>query len=1221
MRVSKSHLMANLLRSFFQPRKALARFAGLISLMVPLEGQTTAGASLPAAQPLIQSSMLAEKSGPREKTMFRIMSAEETGIKTENNYADPEMWGAHYLEYATGGIGCGIAIGDYDGDGKPDIFVVSKTESCRLFRNLGGWKFEDVTKKAGVGDEGAAAMIWKQGATFVDINNDGLLDIYVCRFNAPNLLYINQGDGTFKEMAHAYGLDVVDACGTAAFCDYDRDGWLDVYIQTNLLNIGAHPNGQPDYLFHNNRDGTFTNVTAKAGISGESQGHSATWWDYDGDGWPDLYVANDFGIPDKLYHNNRDGTFTDTIAQTLPHTTFASMGSDHGDINNDGWEDLFVADMAATTHEKDQRTASGVRAGVLDPSASENKLPKYLHNALHINTGTGRFLEGAYLAGIAATDWTWSVRFEDLDNDGWLDLFVTNGMNREQSNIDLIAREMRAETSEERIRIMKDSGLLAEKHLGFKNEGGLRFSDQSKEWGLDQVGVSFGAAFGDLDGDGDLDLVYINFQGGVTVLRNDSQEGHRVLIDLRGEKSNRFGVGAKVTIWTDSGLQTRTLTLARGYMSNSEPVVHFGLGQEKEIKKLQVEWPSGQVQVFENVSVDRRYVIHEPKEDGTTAANAFTKTKKAGAQFKEASEEFGLTFVQSEEAVDETSVQKLLPVRLNRAGPSLAAADLGGTGQMSIVVGGTSIEGTKVLRGSGVGKETHYTKENLLTKVGSGGVNDGPVLLFEANGDGYPDLLVTKGGNSLPDGAPEYQPQLYINDGQGGFRLAPAGLPTLSISVGAAAAADFLHDGRLGLFLGGRVRPGDYPTPAPSVLLANRGGHFEDVTAQLAPEFSDLGLVTSALWTDVDGDGWIDLLVTLEWGTVKYYHNNHGKKFENWSERAGFVAAGSGWWTALAAADFNGDGRLDYVVGNVGLNTQYHASPSHPAVLFSGNFGPDDAPELIEGYFEGDKLYPWRSRRDLGAAIPSILRKYPRTDAYAKATLQEILGAKLTTGVKYTATELRSGVFLSQADGTYRFEPLPHLAQIAPLQGIVAGDFDGDGLADIYTVQNSYAPIPSVGRFDGGLSQFLRGDGHGHFTPVPILESGLKVPGDAKALIVVDLNSDHWPDFVVSRNDQSPLAFVNQPIAGRQYLQVSLKGSLGNPSCIGGSVRVVYKDGTTQTALVSAGAGWASQSPPDAFFGYIHQNPPSKIDVHWPDGSSSSTSVEQPIAAKLVISH
>jgi hypothetical protein len=1117
-----------------------------------------------------------------------------------------------------GAIGTGVAIGDVDGDGKPDIFVVSKTGPNHLFRNLGDFHFEDITERAGVaGPTGA----WKQGVAFADVNNDGRLDIYVCRFGAPNLLYLNQGNGKFSEEAAARGLALSDASNMAAFCDYDRDGWLDVYVQTNVLDGERRPNGQRDHLFHNNRDGTFTDVTDAAGIKGETQGHSATWWDYDEDGWPDLYVANDFKDPDQLYHNNGEGTFTNVLSWVVPHTPHSSMGADLGDINNDGHLDLLVADMAPTTREKDQRGMAKLRAGLTENDQRPEAAPQLMRNALFLNTGTGIALEGAFLAGLDATDWTWSVRLEDLDNDGWLDAQFTNGMVREFHSADLTDRAMTKESFAERIKIMKGSPVLNERHLVFRNRGDLRFEETGAAWGLDQVGVGFGAAFGDLDGDGDLDLVFSGFDSELTVCRNDSNSGHSIIVELHGLStplnagagSNSFGVGATVRIETDAGHQMRTLTLARGYLSTSEPVVHFGLGASTTVRRLTLEWPSGYRQEFTGLAVDQRYTITEAPAPAAAAPAAPTP------QFTEISEAAHLNATNHEALLNELSKQPLLPARLNRVGPAATFADLDGDGEDDLALGGVTGEPGQLFSNLGGAQFTSYGG-NLFSEATA--TADGPILALDVNGDGALDLLVTKTGVAAPADSAAYQPRLLLNSGDGRFKPAPPELlPALPISVGAAVAADFEHSGHLGIFLGGRVVPGRFPQTPRSALLAWRNGRYVDVTPDFAPDLATRGMVTAALWSDVDRDGWADLLVAYDWGTIACYHNESGKRLVDVSEKLGFATAGTGWWRSLAAADFNGDGRPDYAVGNAGLNTPYRASPEEPALLFAGVSVNGGAPQLVEAQLDHSRAYPRRSRDVMIKFFPSIAAKYRTTDEYAKATLDDLFpAAALAAATKLAATEPRSGVFLSQPDGTFRFEPLPRLAQIAPIFGMAAGDFDGDGRSDLVVVGNSFAPIPEIGRFDGGAGWLLRGDGRGHFTPADPATSGFIVRRDAKALAVSDLNRDGWPDLFVTRNNDRALAFQNRPLPGRHSFGVALRGPRGNPAAVGAQLTLTLADGSTQTVEITAGSGYFSQSSGTAFFGYTDSAPPRQLKIRWPDGRLTEQNFTSPPSRLLRLS-
>lgn len=1169
---------------------------------------------------------LNSRSASTGETLFRTLTAAETGIDTRNNYADPRMWGDRYQEFALGGMGTGVAIADYDNDGWPDIFVVSKTESSRLFRNLGGWKFEDVTEAAGLilgtastsgggffgGTEEPEPEAWKQGATFADVDNDGWLDLYVCRWGEPNWLFMNQGDGTFREEAATRGLALVDASGVGAFADYDRDGWLDVYVQTNMLNATASHDGQPDHLFRNRGDGTFEDVSAAAGISGNNLAHSTTWWDFNTDGWPDIYVANDFAPADRLYRNNQDGTFTDVIHQAVPTMPYSSMGADLGDINNDGLIDFLITDMATTTHEKDQRGMASSRELSRTDSDSPTLAPQNLRNAVFLNTPGGRLREVGQLAGLDATDWTWSVRWADLDNDGHLDLHVTNGMNREYQNADLRDRIILAESAAVRLRTMKDSAPLNEANLAYRNDGDLRFTEVGTAWGLDKMGISFGAALGDLDRDGDLDIVHANYGEGATVLRNDGQTGNFIQFTLRGTESNRFGVGAKVTIKTASGQQTRTLVVARGYLSSSEPLLHFGLGDEETVESVSVKWPNGRVQDFRDVAINQRHRISEP-----TGQEYTQKLAPPAPPFEDVSAKLRLAFLSREGPFRENTRQPLVPMRFDRLGPALAVGDLNGDGIEDMIMGGTTETPARIIAGTAKEK---FASVSLGELTQHPLLNDGPILIFEADGDGDADVLITRSSDTLPEGDAEYQPLLLLNSGQGGLSRAPDGsLPVVPASVGALAAADFDRDGDLDIFVGARVKPGAYPEAPRSYLLVNGGGRFTDQVETISAKLATVGLVTSALWSDVDDDGWIDLLVATEWGHVHAFRNEDGRTFSDQTETWGFAAAGTGWWTSLVAGDFNRDGRLDYVVGNVGLNTPYDASVDEPSVLYYGDFRGRGrgTKRIVEAHYENGRLLPRRTSKAIGGVAPTVRRQFRRNDDFAKASLEEIVGAdKLAAAQRFQATEFGSGVFMSQSDGAFAFVTLPREAQLAPLQGIVVQDFNEDGFEDIYALQNSFAPIPVVGRFDGGVGVLIYGGANGTFTSPARMNSRLAIEGDAKALVASDLNRDGFMDLLGTRNNGTSVAILNHFDQGKMHgsgedrvLLVALAGPPSNPTAVGARITLTMDSGELFVREVAAGSGYFSQSSPKVGFAWGQNMVPTGITVRWPDGQTTQQGV------------
>lgn len=1081
-----------------------------------------AAAALSAA-PAYQAEPLRARTAPAGAKPFQILPAEETNVTVPNVFSEPRMWGDRFRELTLGAVETGIAVADFDGDGWPDIFAISKNGPCALYRQVAPWTFRDIAASAGVRCDEPGN---KTGASVVDINHDGAPDLYVCRYDQPNLLFVNNGDGTFTERAKAYGLDVKDASVHAAFADYDRDGHLDLYLVTNILDFSKAPQGRRDFLFHNDGNGHFTDVTAKSGIWGLTQGHTAIWFDANNDGWPDLYVANDFETPDRFYLNKGDGTFTDVVDERLPHVTYFSMSADAGDLNNDGLVDFLVSDMRDRNHAQLMTGMEEIGRGLWEMERGSELVPQYMWNAVYVNTGTDRFTEAAHLTGMDATGWTFGARLGDLDNDGRLDVFFTVGMIRNFIDADLVDKQNAAPTLAARAAVWKNTPPRHETTLAYRNLGDLRFADVSAEWGLDHDGVSFGCALADLDNDGDLDIVFSNYDAPPSVIRNNTTTGHRVAIQLAGRGANRDGIGARLELESASGRQIRELFTERGIVSSEPAVVHFGLGDDDTIKKLTIRWPRGQVQTLENLPADHLLTISEPElpADGkiVLAPAKLHGTTSPGALFVESAAKLGLKHNAQLRPFDEFTRQRLLPRRLNGAGPALAAADVNQDGRVDVFVTGPAGQSGMLFFGQADGS---FKPAGDQPWSAAAEADDVGATFLDLNGDGAPDLLISAGGVQKAQGDPLLNDRVYLNDGHGKFTLAEAIVPADGESTSAAVSADFDGDGKADLFVGGRVVPGQYPQTPRSFLYRNEGGKLVDVTEKLAPGLRTIGMVCAATWADVDGDQRPDLLLATEWGPIVYFHNT-GQGFENLTQKSG-LATVTGWWSALAAADVDGDGRLDLVAGNVGLNTKYRASASEPTILFAGDVDDSGKQALIEAQYENGKLYPLRGRSKLGYVFPWLPKKFPTYRAFAQATVDEIFGAEKLAGTQqFSANELASGIFLQQADGSFKFTALPRAAQIAPINAIVARDLTGDGHLDLLCVGNNFGPEPNTGRFDGGLGVLLQGDGHGRFTALSPAQSGIAVVGDARSAVALPRPDSKSPAVFVARCEGPVLLFT-----------------------------------------------------------------------------------------------
>ena len=1076
--------------------------------------------------------------------LFTKLPSSYTRVRFENRVTDTRDLNVFtYRNFYNGG---GVALGDFTGDGLPEILLTSNEGENRLYLNGGNYRFRDVTSEAGLARKSGK---WATGVTIADVNGDGLLDIYICyagRVDAAhraNELYVNKGKGrdsvpTFTEMAAEYGIADEGYSTQAVFFDYDRDGLLDLLVINNsprpITSLGnqntrrIRDQAGGTRLYHN-VGGHFVDVSEKAGIFGSEigLGLGLVVSDVNRDGWPDIYISNDFFENDYLYINNRDGTFSEVLERQLPYSSYFSMGLDIADVNNDGWPDIYTTDMLPEDEYRLRTTSSFESWDVYQTNLRKGFHPQFMRNMLQLNNGNGRFSDIGQMAGVARTDWSWSALIADYDLDGQKDIYVTNGLARDVTSQDYVAflannQTMASATDGKRVDflgLVKAMSSTKLSNYAFRNKGDLTFANASAEWGLNTPSTSSGAAYGDLNGSGALDLVVNNVNQEAFVYRNNARvllKNRYLEVKLEGDGPNRFAIGAKVTILSGKDALFQELEPTRGFQSSVDYVLNFGLGAHDTVDSLKVEWPDGRVSLEEHVAANQRLVVRQSESTQAKPATLLNLT----TVFADVTDTTSLSFVHRENEFADFDRERLVPKMLSTEGPYLAVADVNADGLSDLFIGGAKEQAGELMVQRPDGKFVSTNKALFEQDAVS---EDLGAVFLDANGDGAPDLYVVSGGSEFSEMAPALQDRLYLNDGRGNFRKAGNNLPAEDISGSRVTAADFDGDGDIDLFVAGRVVLGQYGIDPPSMLLKNDGrGRFTNVIAQAAPDLERIGMVTDALWIDVDGDNRLDLVVVGEWMPITIFRNKGNGRLERMNVRG--LEKSNGWWNRIVAGDFTGDGRTDFVVGNLGLNARLQARENEPVTMYVKDFGGNGFLEQIVCYYNNGRLYPLALRDDLIRSLPYLRPRYVNYKDYARQSVTDIFSPnELADAVVKRSYTFATSLARNNGDGSFTLVPLPREAQLAPVYGMLADDFDHDGKLDLLLAGNFDGVKPEIGQLSASYGLFLRGGENGKFTPLPASKSGFLVPGQARD--IQRIRTRGGTRYVVTRNNDRPLTF------------------------------------------------------------------------------------------------